>query len=83
MAPDQQLWIQQGCYLSERLQRCRDNHKTPGWTANQNLKTCVRLYGQPKSWPDARSACQAQGGDLVVMKDTQTNSWVNSTFEKT
>ncbi|RUS72270.1 hypothetical protein EGW08_019971, partial [Elysia chlorotica] len=48
-----------------------------GWTANQGLKTCVRLYSQPKTWSDSRTACQSQGGDLVVIKNGQTNSWVN------
>ncbi|GFN83274.1 macrophage mannose receptor 1 [Plakobranchus ocellatus] len=49
----------------------------PGWLKNPSSGTCKQWYRERKSWKDAKTTCQQEGGDLVTILDKTTNTFVN------
>lgn len=41
--------------------------------------SCYKFPGTETTWPLARAACQADGGDLVVINDAAEHAFINST----
>ncbi|GFR59468.1 hypothetical protein ElyMa_005386300 [Elysia marginata] len=44
-----------------------------GWIRSLSTRTCIKLFHNKVTWKKAREHCQLNGGDLVKIKDHETN----------
>ncbi|GFO41918.1 macrophage mannose receptor 1 [Plakobranchus ocellatus] len=49
-----------------------------GWTKSPSSGTCIKFYDDSKTWADARTVCQQDGGDLVTIRDANMNQFVEA-----
>ncbi|GFO37605.1 C-type mannose receptor 2 [Plakobranchus ocellatus] len=49
-----------------------------GWTKSPSSGTCIKFYDDYKTWADARTVCQQDGGDLVTIRDANMNQFVEA-----
>ncbi|GFO41917.1 C-type mannose receptor 2, partial [Plakobranchus ocellatus] len=47
-----------------------------GWTKSPSSGTCIKFYDDFKTWADARTVCQQDGGDLVTIRDENMSQFV-------
>ena len=57
--------------LKQKVKNC-----SPGWTKYEYK--CYKLFVNKKSWSMSRSHCQSEGGDLVIIKNLEEDTFVFS-----